>query len=226
VNPSDSFHLLHLSPNATLKEARSAYMRLVKRWHPDQFSDDPRQLEIAQEKLKAINAAYEEVKRSILAGGEKVIQNARVRRPSAERDRGYPPEKTEAPNAPNANSLFGILTHIFLDGFMRIFRSKPKKQPERNPKYTARKKPVPPGNVDKDAGDFETLFNSAVTKRTGTPYQKPTRQKPSPASSSKKTGGKPAPVRSRSRLKSRRGAGERVERIAPVQGVRGVEKIE
>jgi len=50
--------ILGLQPGATEPEVREAYRTLVKVWHPDRFSGDPRLQEKAQEKLKEINAAY------------------------------------------------------------------------------------------------------------------------------------------------------------------------
>jgi|GEM_PF-3466270 hypothetical protein len=52
------YRALGVSPGASAKELRRAYLRLVKRWHPDQFAGESRSHFIAQEKLKEINEAY------------------------------------------------------------------------------------------------------------------------------------------------------------------------
>ena len=52
------YRALGLQPGASAKEARRAYLRLVKQWHPDRFARDSRSQSIAQEKLKEINEAY------------------------------------------------------------------------------------------------------------------------------------------------------------------------
>lgn len=52
------YRALGVSPGASAKELRRAYLRLVKRWHPDQFAAESRSHFIAQEKLKEINEAY------------------------------------------------------------------------------------------------------------------------------------------------------------------------
>lgn len=49
---------LELRPGATGEEIRSAYHLLVKVWHPDRFANDAKLKDAAEEKLKAINAAY------------------------------------------------------------------------------------------------------------------------------------------------------------------------
>ena len=52
------YRTLGLMPGASARELRRAYLRLVKRWHPDQFALNSREQTSAQEKLKEINEAY------------------------------------------------------------------------------------------------------------------------------------------------------------------------
>lgn len=59
MNASQANEVLGLSENASPAERKQAYLALVKRWHPDQFAHDPGQQRIAEEKLRAINVAYE-----------------------------------------------------------------------------------------------------------------------------------------------------------------------
>ncbi len=51
--------LLELEECGSVEEARRAYMDLVRVWHPDRFSHDPRLRARAEEKLKRLNLAYE-----------------------------------------------------------------------------------------------------------------------------------------------------------------------
>ena len=60
-----AFAVLDLSPDASLKEVRTAYRALVRSWHPDRFAHDPRLQQKAQERLKLINAAYHLARRNI-----------------------------------------------------------------------------------------------------------------------------------------------------------------
>ena len=54
------YGILDLEPSATAAEIREAYLDLVKVWHPDRFSkESPRLKHKVEEKLKAINKAYE-----------------------------------------------------------------------------------------------------------------------------------------------------------------------
>ncbi|EEF62050.1 DnaJ domain-containing protein [Pedosphaera parvula] len=53
------YQLLGLEAGASHEEVKQAYRDLVKVWHPDRFSHDPRLQIVAQEKLKEINGVYQ-----------------------------------------------------------------------------------------------------------------------------------------------------------------------
>ena len=55
MNP---YKVLGVSEDATQEEIRAAYLALVKKYHPDKYTDNPLK-ELANEKLKEINEAYE-----------------------------------------------------------------------------------------------------------------------------------------------------------------------
>ena len=54
----DPYKVLGVSENATPEEIRAAYLALVKKYHPDRYKDNPLK-ELANEKLKEINEAYD-----------------------------------------------------------------------------------------------------------------------------------------------------------------------
>jgi len=54
-----SLQALGLGTNATPEEIESTYRTLVRVWHPDRFTHDPRLSRDAEEKLKEINAAHD-----------------------------------------------------------------------------------------------------------------------------------------------------------------------
>ncbi|MDP2891925.1 MAG: DnaJ domain-containing protein [Bacillota bacterium] len=60
MNP---YKVLGIRENSTDDEVRAAYHAMVKKYHPDQYSNNPLS-ELAQEKLKEINQAYEMVMNS------------------------------------------------------------------------------------------------------------------------------------------------------------------
>lgn len=55
MNP---YKVLGVSENASQEEIRKAYLALVKKYHPDKYTDEGMK-ELANEKLKQINQAYE-----------------------------------------------------------------------------------------------------------------------------------------------------------------------
>ena len=59
---NDPYKILGVSPNATDDEIKSAYRNLAKKYHPDNYADSPLR-DLASEKMKEINEAYDEVTR-------------------------------------------------------------------------------------------------------------------------------------------------------------------
>lgn len=55
------FETLELPQDASIQNVRQAYKDLVNIWHPDRVGDNPRLKKKAEEKLKDINLAYEEL---------------------------------------------------------------------------------------------------------------------------------------------------------------------
>lgn len=56
----DPYKVLGISSNSTQEEIRTAYLALVKKYHPDKYTD-PDMKELANEKLKEINEAYDKL---------------------------------------------------------------------------------------------------------------------------------------------------------------------
>lgn len=59
--PRHYIEILGLEAGATKAEVKEAYRDLVHVWHPDRFAQNPRLQKKAEDKLKEINAAYEEL---------------------------------------------------------------------------------------------------------------------------------------------------------------------
>ena len=59
MNP---YKVLGVSENASQDEIRKAYLDLVKKYHPDKYTDNPLK-DLANEKLKEINQAYDMLQR-------------------------------------------------------------------------------------------------------------------------------------------------------------------
>ncbi len=68
---TDPYKVLGVSATATDEEIKEAYRALVKKYHPDQYSDTPL-AELAGEKMKEINEAYDTIiaqRKNRAAGG-------------------------------------------------------------------------------------------------------------------------------------------------------------
>ncbi|HAX40368.1 MAG TPA: molecular chaperone DnaJ, partial [Clostridiales bacterium] len=65
MNP---YKVLGVRESASQEEIRAAYLELVKKYHPDKYADNPLK-ELAGEKLKEINQAYEMLSKRQTASG-------------------------------------------------------------------------------------------------------------------------------------------------------------
>mgnify|MGYP000103900707 CR=1 FL=1 len=59
---TDPYQVLGVSPNATDEQIKSAYRELARKYHPDNYVNNPL-ADLAQEKMKEINEAYDQIQR-------------------------------------------------------------------------------------------------------------------------------------------------------------------
>jgi hypothetical protein len=64
----DCYRLLELDPGASDAEVKLAHRDLTKVWHPDRFGHDASLRQKAEERLKAVNEAYETIRASRESG--------------------------------------------------------------------------------------------------------------------------------------------------------------
>lgn len=64
----DPYEVLGIRPNATDDEVKNAYRALARKYHPDNYADNPLS-DLAQEKMQEINDAYDAIVRARKAGG-------------------------------------------------------------------------------------------------------------------------------------------------------------
>ncbi|MEG0229977.1 MAG: J domain-containing protein [Oscillospiraceae bacterium] len=60
---ADPYKILGVSRNATDEEVKSAYKELIKKYHPDNYSNNPLS-DLATEKMQEVNVAYDEIMNS------------------------------------------------------------------------------------------------------------------------------------------------------------------
>ena len=65
---SDPYEVLGVSPSASEEELKKAYRELVKKYHPDNYTDNPL-ADLAEAKMKEVNEAYDTVVKMRTQGG-------------------------------------------------------------------------------------------------------------------------------------------------------------
>ena len=65
---TDPYKILGVSPDASDDEIKKAYRQLARKYHPDKYKDSDL-ASLAEEKMKEINAAYEEIQKMRESGG-------------------------------------------------------------------------------------------------------------------------------------------------------------
>ncbi|MBO5754437.1 MAG: DnaJ domain-containing protein, partial [Clostridia bacterium] len=61
---TDPYKVLGISPNATDIEVKNAYRALARKYHPDNYDSNNPLADLASEKMKEINEAYEAIMKS------------------------------------------------------------------------------------------------------------------------------------------------------------------
>ena len=65
---NDPYKILGISPDATDDQVKAAYREMARKYHPDQYGDNPLS-DLAQEKMQEINEAYDTIVRMRKEGG-------------------------------------------------------------------------------------------------------------------------------------------------------------
>ncbi len=65
---NNPYEVLGVSENATDEEIKKAYRKLAKQYHPDNYIDNPLK-DLAAEKMKSINEAYDTIQKQRAGGG-------------------------------------------------------------------------------------------------------------------------------------------------------------
>lgn len=68
MSMQDPYAVLGVSPQATDAEVKTAYREMARKYHPDNYTDNPLS-DLAQEKMQEINEAYDAIVRMRQQGG-------------------------------------------------------------------------------------------------------------------------------------------------------------
>ncbi len=71
---NDPYRVLGVSPSASDEEVKRAYRELARKYHPDNYQDNPL-ADLAEEKMKEINEAYDAITRQRAGGGQTAYQS-------------------------------------------------------------------------------------------------------------------------------------------------------
>mgnify|MGYP000309890563 CR=1 FL=1 len=68
MSVNDPYKVLEISPDATDDEVKAAYREMARKYHPDNYANNPLS-DLAQEKMQEINEAYDTIIRMRRQGG-------------------------------------------------------------------------------------------------------------------------------------------------------------
>ena len=70
---NDPYSVLGVSPNASDEEIKKAYRELVKKYHPDNYANNPL-ADLAEDKMKEVNEAYDAIVKMRTQGGGCIVE--------------------------------------------------------------------------------------------------------------------------------------------------------
>ena len=148
------FEILDLDPSVSLQELRTAYRDLVSVWHPDRYAHNPRLQQKAEQKLRQLNAAFEEARLLIETRAEMRRTESGAGEPAREAPSKCPPSMgqtdlkkrrknpfIEAPSQNNGPAAWqateAALQTIYMNRARREYRQQGHCAENREPSQTA-----------------------------------------------------------------------------------------
>ncbi len=115
---NDPYSVLGVSQNASDDEIKKAYRELARKYHPDNYQNNPL-ADLAEEKMKEVNEAYDTLTKNRSAGGGQ----SNYRQPS-----GY--QQQSASNDPNLARVRSMISMGNLSEAESVLQSYPTKSAE------------------------------------------------------------------------------------------------
>lgn len=103
---NDPYSVLGIDSGASDEEVKKAYRKLARKYHPDNYQDNPL-ADLAEEKMKEINEAYEAINRQRSGGGASNSGYAYQSRQSYQSAQGSDPVFQRAREAINRGDVAG-----------------------------------------------------------------------------------------------------------------------
>ena len=155
----ECYQRLEIHFSATDFEIRQAYKQLVKNWHPDKFEADSILKTYAEERLKIINSAYDQIcKHRALIAKEQPLLNQIPAEP--------PPTKNDKNNILNFKDFFSEYFHSF-KRFLNIMLASPfRNDPSQNCQASGpsrRRKPFQ--SVLRELNEENSLFENSRKRK-------------------------------------------------------------
>ena len=121
----DPYSVLGVNQNATDEEVKKAYRELARKYHPDNYQNNPL-ADLAEEKMKEINEAYDLITKQ-RAGGDGYQQQ-----PSSSYGYGYQQQqqRSYAGSSPTYARVRGLINAGDLSGAERLLYEVPQKDGE------------------------------------------------------------------------------------------------
>ena len=126
---NDPYKVLNVSPSASDEEVKKAYRDLARKYHPDNYHDNPL-ADLAQEKMKEINEAYDTITKMRSGGyrgGKTVREKSRTEQKSRRLKQKPLPERKKSRIRPQSQ------THPKL--LMRSVQQNVHRTPEKRKRY-------------------------------------------------------------------------------------------
>src|SRR5262245_14100406 len=114
------YRILGVEPGASPKKVKQAYRDLMWVWHPDRFEGNRRLQQVAQEKLKEINNAYEPVKSAAASSCGYGKEEQRNNRASEDRKKNHEQSASTPPPKPDVTAKSKSVQFYVALGFLLL----------------------------------------------------------------------------------------------------------